>query len=130
MRKFPHYFRNVSHLKEIDVYRFIQLFNVDDPCLQHAIKKIVCAGERGAKDAEKDVREAIVSLERYLEMREEDKKQKITESPLDKIEATFPKTADQFRFGSVSIAVPHKPQASCIGCGGPHPLARCKEGDQ
>ena len=35
-----HYFKDVSNLKHIDVYRVLILFGVTDPCLQHAIKKI------------------------------------------------------------------------------------------
>lgn len=49
------------------------LFNVTDPCLQHAIKKLLVAGGRGAgKDITKDVAEAQDSLARFLEMRDEE----------------------------------------------------------
>ena len=71
-RKHGHYFRNVKHLDEIDVYRVLDLFDVTDPCLQHAIKKMLVAGDRGVKDLERDVREAIDTLQRKLEMLEED----------------------------------------------------------
>ena len=67
-----HYFKDVSNLKHIDVYRVLLLFGVTDPCLQHAIKKLLCAGNRGVKDELKDVQEAIASLLRYLEMQTED----------------------------------------------------------
>ena len=70
-----HYFKDVSNLKYIDVYRVLILFGVTDPCLQHAIKKLLCAGNRGAKDKQQDVQEAISSLLRYLEMQTEDEKQ-------------------------------------------------------
>ena len=43
-----------------------------DPCLQHAVKKLLCAGQRGAKGQKQDVQEAIASLMRYLEMQTED----------------------------------------------------------
>ena len=66
-----HYFKDVSNLKHIDVYRVLILFGVTDPCLQHAIKKLLCAGNRGAKDKNQDVQEAISSLLRYLEMQTE-----------------------------------------------------------
>ena len=39
-----HYFKDVSNLKHIDVYRVLLLFGVTDPCLQHATKKLLCAG--------------------------------------------------------------------------------------
>lgn len=69
-----HYKKDVSHLDMIDVYRVLELFNVTHPALQHAAKKILAAGGRGAKDWEKDVQEAIDSLNRALQMREEDDK--------------------------------------------------------
>lgn len=74
MSKFGHYFRDIAGLAKIDIYRFLELFGVTNPCLQHATKKIVCAGHRGAKDARKDIGEAIVSLNRALEMLDEDER--------------------------------------------------------
>ena len=71
-RKHSHYFKDVSRLDSIDVYRVLQLFGVTDPCLQHAIKKLLVAGGRGHKDIDSDVSEAIDTLERWVEMREED----------------------------------------------------------
>ncbi len=66
-----HYFRDVSKLDKIDIYMFLHLFNVTDPCLQHIIKKAACAGQRGAKDFDKDVKEISDTAIRLLEMREE-----------------------------------------------------------
>lgn len=70
--KHSHYFKNVRHLDGIDVYRVLDLFVVTDPCLQHAIKKLLCAGGRGAKDMEQDVQEAMDTLERWQDMCRED----------------------------------------------------------
>lgn len=72
MSDFTHYQKPVEHLKWIDVYRVLVLFGVTNPCLQHAIKKLLCAGQRGVKDQKQDVQEAIASLLRYLEMQTED----------------------------------------------------------
>ncbi len=72
--KHAHYFREVSGLREIDIYRLLELFDVTDQALGHAIKKLMAPGKRGAgKTTEKDVQEAIDTLERWLEMRREDK---------------------------------------------------------
>lgn len=71
-QKHGHYYKNVEHLKSIDVYRVLELFGVTDPCLQHAVKKLLCAGNRGAKDTDKDIQEAIDTLQRWQEMRRED----------------------------------------------------------
>ncbi|WP_176767832.1 hypothetical protein [Nitrosospira sp. Nsp18] len=43
-----------------------------DPCIQHAAKKLLVAGNRGAKDVGKDIQEAIDTLERWKEMRVEE----------------------------------------------------------
>jgi hypothetical protein len=67
-----HYFKNVKGLDYIDVYRVLQLFSVTDPCIQHAIKKLLVAGCRGAgKSIDKDIQEAIDSLTRWQEMQSE-----------------------------------------------------------
>jgi len=71
-RKHNHYYKDVSLLKVVDVYRVLALFNVTDPCLQHAIKKLLVAGGRGHKDIDKDIQEAIDTLERWKEMQDED----------------------------------------------------------
>ena len=74
MNEYKHYQKSVEHLKWIDVYRVLDLFGVSNPCLQHAVKKLLCAGNRGVKDELKDVQEAIASLTRYLEIKTEDNK--------------------------------------------------------
>lgn len=67
-----HYFKDVTRYKCVDVYRVLRLFEVTDPCLQHAIKKLLAAGMRGAKSQQKDVAEAIESLSRWQIMARED----------------------------------------------------------
>ena len=68
-----HYFKDVSNLETIDVYRVLELFNVVNPCVQHAVKKLLVAGGRGAgKDMGKDIQEAIDSLQRWQGMRSEE----------------------------------------------------------
>jgi len=42
--KHPHYHKDVRHLETIDVYRVLALFNVTDPCIQHAVKKLRSLG--------------------------------------------------------------------------------------
>ena len=69
--EFGHYYRDVRHLDKIDIYRFCELFDITGP-LEHALKKIACAGQRGAKDFYKDLNEAISSINRAIEMRKED----------------------------------------------------------
>lgn len=71
-RKHSHYFKPCP-FDHVDIYRVLVLFNVTDPCLQHAVKKIMVAGGRGGgKDISKDVQEAIDTLARWQEMRKEE----------------------------------------------------------
>ena len=69
--KHAHYYRDVSKLKAVDVYMVCKLFGVNDAAISHAVKKLLCSGQRGYKDAEKDIREAIDTLERYIEIERE-----------------------------------------------------------
>jgi len=72
--KHNHYKKDVRHLSTIDVYRVLVLFNVTDPALQHAIKKLLVAGGRGAgKDIHQDIQEAIDSLNRWQDMQTENR---------------------------------------------------------
>ena len=70
--KHDHYKKPVAGLQFIDVYRVLSLFGVTDPCIQHAIKKLLVAGGRGHKDIEHDVQDTIDTLIRWQEMRGED----------------------------------------------------------
>lgn len=73
-RKHNHYFKDVSKLQDVDVYRVLRLFGVTDQALGHAIKKLLVAGGRGAgKDIRQDVQEAIDTLQRWVEIDDEDK---------------------------------------------------------
>ena len=68
------YFRDIRHLKKIDIYRFLELYGPQDHSLGHAVKKLVLPGARtGEKPLVVDVTEARDTLNRWLEMREEDK---------------------------------------------------------
>ena len=68
-----HYFKPCPY-DTLDVYRVISIFGVSDPCIQHALKKMLCSGVRGYKDQSKDIQDVIDTLERWKQMREEDDK--------------------------------------------------------
>ncbi|UCW44476.1 hypothetical protein [Pseudomonas phage PPAT] len=73
MNNFEHYFKRLpTGLTHVDVYWVLRLFRVNDPCIQHAIKKLLVPGKRGVKSEHKDVEEAIASLQRFLQMEKED----------------------------------------------------------
>jgi hypothetical protein len=56
------------HPVHLDVYDVLVAFAVTCPAVQHAAKKLLCAGLRGHKDRAKDLREAIKSIERAVEL--------------------------------------------------------------
>lgn len=67
------YFKDVSGYDVIDVYRTHRIFGLNDEVLCHASKKLLLSGVRtGGKTLEQDVREARDSLNRWLEMLQED----------------------------------------------------------
>ena len=68
--KYPHYFKDVTNLSEVDIYQVCKLFDIKDSsgCLQHAIKKLLVSGNRGYKDNLQDIKEARDTLNRYLEI--------------------------------------------------------------
>ena len=73
MTNYNKYFRDVSHLSTVDVYRVLELFDVTDHALGHAAKKLLLAGLRtGGKGQVVDVMEARDTLNRWLEMQAED----------------------------------------------------------
>jgi len=71
-RKLPYYddAAVLQHL-DIDVYDVLKAFGVECHATGHAIKKLLCAGSRGHKDKETDLKEAIVAIERAIELARE-----------------------------------------------------------
>ena len=68
VRKHLHYFKDVSNIDEIDVYAVLKLFDVTDPCLQHIVKKALCAGKRGHKDMMEDLQNIVDTAIRAVEL--------------------------------------------------------------
>ena len=51
----------------VDIYRVIDAFAVTDPGIQHALKKLLCAGIRGKGDCQQDLSEAIDAVQATLD---------------------------------------------------------------
>lgn len=63
------YARRIPHNKSsIDVYDVLIIFQVTDPAVQHAVKKLLACGQRGHKDALEDLQEARQSIDRAIEI--------------------------------------------------------------
>lgn len=71
VKEYKHYKYNYKGVK-LDPYRILTVYNVTCPAMQHAIKKLLRAGN-SIKDLEQDIQEVIDTLKRKLEMLKEDK---------------------------------------------------------
>lgn len=125
-RKHSHYFKDVSDLKTIDVYRVIDLFDIYPAAIQHAIKKLMAAGQRGAKNKDQDVQEAIDSLRRWQEMRDEDREAE-KDDPVDPLNRPPPwltgSEGANDRSNRWPAGVPQKPAEPTEEDVSNHPLA-------
>lgn len=65
----PAYYERQAPAGKLDVYAICKIYDVTDPAIFHAVKKLLRAGRgSGGKSKNQDVSEAIDSLRRYLEM--------------------------------------------------------------
>jgi len=69
MSRYEKTFRSTSGEKfRADVYDVLKAFGVTCPARQHAIKKLLMPGQRGAKSTVQDLDEALVSVSRAIDM--------------------------------------------------------------
>lgn len=57
---------------KLDPARILMIYNQNDPLLGAIVKKSLCAGNRGHKNFEQDLKDIICAAERRLEMLRED----------------------------------------------------------
>ena len=65
------YHREIKPNVYVDVYDVLLAFRVENPAVQHAIKKLLAPGTRGFKSTITDLEEAIISIERAIELENE-----------------------------------------------------------
>lgn len=65
------YKREIKPGVEVDIYDVLIAWNVTNPAIQHAIKKLLQPGQRGNKDATQDLQEAMLSIGRAIELENE-----------------------------------------------------------
>lgn len=68
--KHTHYHKPTNGIEAVDVYWVLNAWEVDCHAIGHAVKKLLNAGQRGVKTKEQDLREAIDSIERAIELLE------------------------------------------------------------
>lgn len=67
--KHSHYHKNVSQYDTMDIYAICKVWNVESSgCTFAAVKKLLNAGERGAKDRITDLEQAIESIEALIKL--------------------------------------------------------------
>lgn len=55
-------------LEEVDVYDVLDAYDVTCPAIGHAIKKLLMPGQRGNKSKLDDLREALLAVERAIQL--------------------------------------------------------------
>lgn len=75
IKQYPHYFKLVPLDPEtglpfthVDPYLVADMFNIFQPGVAHAVKKLLCAGDHGVKAYDDDLQEAIDCLRRQLQI--------------------------------------------------------------
>jgi hypothetical protein len=67
--KYPEYFKEIKPGVWIDVYDVIFIFDITNPAIAHAVKKLLLSGLRtGGKPVLKDLDESIDAIERGIEL--------------------------------------------------------------
>jgi hypothetical protein len=59
---------------EVDVYDVLSAFEVNNPAVAHAVKKLLAPGKRGFKSTIEDLKEAVVSINRGIELEKQDER--------------------------------------------------------
>ena len=62
------YLREIKPGVMVDVYDVLVAFGVTNPAIAHALKKLLCPGQRGQKSRRQDLLEAGVALQRAIEL--------------------------------------------------------------
>lgn len=62
------YHREIKPGVKVDVYDVLQAWRVDNPALQHLIKKALQAGQRGHKSRDEDLADIVASAIRAREL--------------------------------------------------------------
>ena len=65
------YLREIKPGVNVDVYDILRAYQVYDPAIQHAIKKLLMPGQRGHKSRLTDLKEALEGIEEVIEYEEE-----------------------------------------------------------
>jgi len=82
--KYAKYHKDITHLESLDVYRVLDLFEVTDHAIGHAVKKLLMSGQRtGEKSVQEDIEEAVDALLRKLSMSEEDEECPVNTTTVD-----------------------------------------------
>jgi hypothetical protein len=67
---YPHPKSNYKEPIQVDVYCVLKAFKVVDGPIAHAVKKLLCAGQRGKGDKLKDLKETLVAVQRAIDQEE------------------------------------------------------------
>ena len=63
-----HDLRDPEQWVEADIYSVLVAWSVACPARAHAVKKLLCAGQRGAKSELQDLEEARAAIDRAIQL--------------------------------------------------------------
>jgi len=63
--------RNVEHTLRVDVYCVLNAFEVTNPAIAHAVKKLLCAGLRDKGSYIDDLKGVLAAVNRAIDMEEQ-----------------------------------------------------------
>lgn len=93
---------------EVDPYRIARLWELNDPALFQAFKKVLCGGQRGGKDKQQDAKEARDAISRWLELEEVEEETEVLEKAKYWIRKSdynvLVKTNDDIYFWSTTVS--------------------------
>ena len=95
----------------VDVYCVLQAFGVNCPAVQHAVKKLLCAGLRDKGTAAQDLREARDAISRAIKIQEDkdkineavEERRKKREESMARIKEVFSPAPEPLRCSSLEL---------------------------
>ena len=72
----PEYYKVEFQGRTLDPYRILSLYKIEEPEHQHALKKLLRAGNKPGNELKKEIGEVIWTLNRWLERIDEDEEDK------------------------------------------------------
>lgn len=102
---------------EVDVYCVLKAFNVTNPAVAHAVKKLLCPGQREKGGVLQDLTEAKDAIFRAIEMEQETGTQTLSQQIRRIPDKELKEMLDRIESGPSSLGYPGSPTAPPFSVG-------------